>query len=73
MPPWCLPTAVTRFVGFTYGNASSGEVRGAFISPPGHKVEDRNQATVREATARLCGALISSLEIQLFMYMYVDI
>lgn len=31
---------MTCFAGFTYGNASLGELRGSFISPPGHKVED---------------------------------
>lgn len=37
MPPCYLPTAMTCFAGFTYGNAS--EVRGPFISPPGREVE----------------------------------
>lgn len=42
VPPWYLPTALTCFAGFTYGNDSLVEFRGSFISPPGHKIEDWN-------------------------------
>lgn len=56
VPPWYLPTAMTCFAGFTYGNASSGEVRGPFISPPGHKVDDWHTglpATVKGSNSTL--------------------
>lgn len=59
VPPWYLPTAMTCFVGFTYGNASWGEVRGSFISPPSHKAADWHPgfpATVKGNNSTVCAS-----------------
>lgn len=69
VPPWYLPTAMTCFAGFTYGNISSGEVRGSFISPPGHKVKDWHPglpATVKRSnSALLCISLLNLVPLEL--------
>lgn len=49
---WYLPTAMTCFAGFTYGNASPGEVRDAFISPLGHKLLRWHPGLPATATGR---------------------